>query len=156
MSLKGVFVRPRWDWDLYSAAVGAYSAPAGGAGTFTQVSLYNNGSAGQYLSIYGIIATPAAAGSFVSIYRVAGAPGANLGFITPCKFDEGVPPGLVYSSALAAVPAAPLMVLTTTQGIFFSFRDTPWFSLPAGYSLQAVNNTAAAALSMSYFYAPLD
>lgn len=156
MSLKGVFVRPRWDWDLVTAAVGAYSAPAGGAGTFTQVSLYNNGTAGQYLSIYGIVATPAAAGSFVSIYRVPNSTGSNLGFITPCKFDEGVPPGQVFSSALAAVPANPLMVLTTTQGIFFTLKDTPWFSLPAGYSIMAVNQTAAAALSMSFFYAPLD
>jgi len=163
----GVMVRPAPDWFDELMAFGGYSFDDTIPDTecYVNVGLYNNGSAGTLLRVYGLSCYADSDGAFV-MYPLFGTGGfCPLGPGFPLRFDKQQVIGSLYWKVELVSPPAPNPIVPPTNAATVATPNSggaAWFTpfpvavIPAGWMLVIANAASALFAGVGLWWQPSD
>lgn len=152
---KGVFVRPRLDWVLDKLGAGGALTAAGGAGIFSQVSLFNDATPSVAFAVYFIYIGGATNTAVVNVTVGQGSFGAKIRAGQSIISNGPAVGGSIFGGTNATMQGNILLSFFNGNLGQQVFSVTPIYILASGYSLICTSTTSNQAISGSFLWAPL-
>jgi hypothetical protein len=151
---RGVYVKPRWAWELDEALSG-FGNQALVAGQFAFVNLYNNDNAGRSLGVSALWVSPTTANESFHLLSFFGTQGADTRGGVPLQFDLPTGPGRIYLGTAVTLSGTIFFRGSPETNHWDIVADTPFFVIPPGWSFQVAPAVAGRALSgVTFWWAP--